>query len=64
MRIKEESMITLRILALVTSYSSLSLRTKKARLTDLKEDKKMLSLRYLWNIPVELSTRHLDIETW
>lgn len=35
-------------LALVTSYSSLSLRTKKARLTDLKEDKKMLS----W-IPVE-----------
>ena len=30
----------------------------------LKEDKKMLSLRYLWNTPVELSTRHLDIETW
>ena len=57
-------MITLRILALVTSYSSLSLRTKKARLTDLKEDKKMLSFRHLWNILVELSTRYLDTETW
>ena len=63
MRIKEESVITLSILVLVTRYSGLSVRTKKARLTDVKEDKNMLFLRYLWNIPMEMSTRHLDIET-
>lgn len=47
MRIKEESVITSSILVLVTRYSGLSLRTKKARLTELRQK------HAVFEIPVE-----------